>query len=180
MPSNMVGSSEQVVHGGEAELGRAPRETCGRRECSSEADCVDGPGGGCCCVCRAGTYGNGRECLPIAEPQRINGQLSGTLNGQTIPESDLHTYVVTSDGRAYTAISQVPEAVGPSLVLLNTIGNVMGWLFAKVTSPGVKNGFAQTGRHESGIYFWESWTGTTDCFGEMPVRYHRRRSDCGE
>ena len=58
---------------------------------------------------------------------------------------DVHTYVVTSDGRSYTALSQVPSELGASLLLLDTIGGVMGWMFAKVNSPGAYNGFMLTG-----------------------------------
>lgn len=79
------------------------------------------------------------------DPQRINGRFYGRLNGIDIPEADLHTYVVTSDGRTYTALSQIPLELGRPLLLLGTLGGVMGWLFAKPTSPNAYNGFQLTG-----------------------------------
>lgn len=83
--------------------------------------------------------------MSLAEPQRINGRFSGKINGIDIPETDLHTYVVTSDGRAYTALSQINSSMGRPLLLLSTIGGVMGWLFAKPSSSQAYNGFTLTG-----------------------------------
>lgn len=58
--------------------------------------------------------------------------------------TDLHSYVVTSDGRSYTAISTIPEAVGHSLLPLAPIGGIIGWMFA-VEQDGFRNGFSITG-----------------------------------
>lgn len=86
--------------------------------------------------------------LFIGDPQRINGMFGGRINGISLEETDLHTYVVTSDGRAYTALAQIPPNVGRSLLLVNTIGGVMGWLFAQTDSsnPNEYNGFMLTGK----------------------------------
>ena len=39
----------------------------------------------------------------------MNGRVTGVLNGVDLRSADLHTYVVTTDGRAYTAISRVTK-----------------------------------------------------------------------
>lgn len=58
--------------------------------------------------------------------------------------TDLHSYVVMSHGRSYTAISTVPEAIGNSLLPLAPVGGIIGWMFA-VEQDGFKNGFSITG-----------------------------------
>ncbi len=78
--------------------------------------------------------------------QRVNGKVSGTINGVSIVDQDLHAYVVTNDGRAYTAISRIPDSIGISLQSGYTIGSIIGWLFAKQASPKAKNGFMLTGQ----------------------------------
>ncbi|VDM98973.1 unnamed protein product [Thelazia callipaeda] len=100
---------------------------------------------GYCCECLSGYYGNGEECLRNGEPQRINGAFEGVVNGEEIGRAELHTYVMVEEGRSYTALSQIPRHLGPSLLLVNVIGGAMGWLFAKVVSPTSYNGFMLTG-----------------------------------
>lgn len=58
----------------------------------------------------------------------------------------MHTYVVTSDGRTYTAISRVSSSLGPSMQTLNTIGGSIGWLFAIPGSDQAVNGYSLTGK----------------------------------
>lgn len=70
--------------------------------------------------------------LSSGEPQRINGGFEGVINGEELKRTELHTYVMTAEGRSYTALSQIPPHLGRSLLLLNAIGGAMGWLFAKV------------------------------------------------
>lgn len=77
-------------------------------------------------------------------PLRVIGRMSGTINGESFEDKDLQCYVQTKDGRTYTAISRVPEAVGPSFQLLSNLGSVIGWLFAKPIGE-TKNGFQLTG-----------------------------------
>ena len=43
---------------------------------------------------------------------RVNCRVSGTLNGVMIVEQDLHCYIVTADGRTYTAISRISPDIG--------------------------------------------------------------------
>ncbi|MGH0139077.1 UNVERIFIED_CONTAM: hypothetical protein FKN15_068558, partial [Acipenser sinensis] len=127
------------------------RETCSnsRHKCSNFADCRD-YSTGYCCHCRSGFYGNGKHCLAEGKPQRMNGKVNGRVfvgNNPTPVEfsnNDLHSYVVANDGRAYVAISSIPESVGPSLTALSSLGGIVGWAFA-LEQPGYKNGFSITG-----------------------------------
>ena len=45
-------------------------------------------------------------CLPKGIPQRVMGKVNANINLMEIKEQELHCYVVTEDGRAYTAISK--------------------------------------------------------------------------
>ncbi|KAK9959572.1 hypothetical protein ABG768_009688 [Culter alburnus] len=125
------------------------KETCERfqQQCSQNAHCTDYPTG-FCCHCNSGFYGNGRHCLPNGAPHRVNGKVRGTvLVGGTavqLDSIDLHAYIVVGDGRAYTAISEVPEPVGWALMPVAPIGGLFGWLFA-LELPNSHNGFSITG-----------------------------------
>lgn len=79
-------------------------------------------------------------------PQRINGKVSGRINGISFQEEDLHAYVVTSDGRAYTAVSKMNDTIGYDLQPLSMLGGVVGWLFARPTSSNAQNGYQLTGK----------------------------------
>nr|XP_034964284.1 nidogen-1 [Zootoca vivipara] len=120
-----------------------------RHQCSVHAVCTDYPNG-FCCSCSAGYKGNGRQCVAEGSPQRVNGKVKGRIfvGNNPVPivfeNTDLHSYVVMNHGRAYTAISTIPEALGFSLLPLASIGGVIGWMFA-VEQQGYKNGFSITG-----------------------------------
>ncbi|XP_039176835.1 nidogen-2 isoform X2 [Crotalus tigris] len=124
-------------------------ETCEdyHSQCSPNAFCTD-YSTGFCCHCQSKFYGNGRHCLPEGAAHRLNGKVSGNLLvGQTpvrFSEVDLHAYIVGNDGRAYTAISHVPQPAASSLMPLAPIGGLFGWLFA-LEKPGYENGFSITG-----------------------------------
>lgn len=81
-------------------------------------------------------------------PHRVNGKVRGTLLVGGTPVQldsiDLHAYIVVGDGRAYTAISEVPEPVGWALMPVAPIGGLFGWLFA-LELPNSHNGFSITG-----------------------------------
>lgn len=83
-------------------------------------------------------------------PQRVNGKVRGRIfvGNNPVPvvfeNTDLHSYVVMNQGRAYTAISTIPETLGYSLLPLASIGGIIGWMFA-VEQQGYKNGFSITG-----------------------------------
>nr|XP_056707120.1 nidogen-2 [Euleptes europaea] len=124
-------------------------ETCERHhsQCSQHAFCTD-YSTGFCCHCQAKFYGNGRHCLPEGAAHRLNGKVSGNLLvGQTpirFSDVDLHAYIVGNDGRAYTAISHIPQLAAQALMPLAPIGGLFGWLFA-LEKPGYENGFSIAG-----------------------------------
>ncbi|XP_048340635.1 LOW QUALITY PROTEIN: nidogen-2 [Sphaerodactylus townsendi] len=124
-------------------------ESCERHhgQCSQHAFCTD-YSTGFCCHCQAKFYGNGRHCLPEGASHRLNGKVSGNLLvGQTpvrFSDVDLHAYIVGNDGRAYTAISHIPQPAARALIPLAPIGGLFGWLFA-LEKPGYENGFSITG-----------------------------------
>uniref|UniRef100_A0A3P9A7G2 Nidogen 2a (osteonidogen) n=1 Tax=Esox lucius TaxID=8010 RepID=A0A3P9A7G2_ESOLU len=137
-----------VVEEENFETGETKR-TCAvfQQQCSQNAYCTDYPAG-FCCHCRTGFYGNGWQCLPDGAPHRVNGKVSGTVIVGSTPvylnSVDLHAYIVVSDGRAYTAISEVPENVGWALMPVAPIGEIFGWLFA-MELPSGQAGFKITG-----------------------------------
>ncbi|XP_075782312.1 nidogen-2 [Pelodiscus sinensis] len=124
-------------------------ETCAwnHGQCSPHGFCTD-YATGFCCHCQAKFYGNGRHCLPEGAVHRLNGKVSGNLLVGDTPVRfgavDLHAYIVGNDGRAYTAISHVPQPAARALLTLTPIGGFFGWLFA-LEKPGSENGFRVTG-----------------------------------
>ncbi|NXG62928.1 NID2 protein, partial [Hemiprocne comata] len=127
----------------------ASKETCAQHHgrCSPHAFCTDYTTG-VCCHCRATYYGNGRQCLPEGAVHRLNGKVSGSLRvgraSVSFQDVDLHAYIVGSDGRAYTAISGVPQPAARALLPLLPIGGLFAWLFA-LEEPSAENGFSITG-----------------------------------
>ncbi|NWI56611.1 NID2 protein, partial [Calyptomena viridis] len=125
------------------------KETCAQHHglCSPHAFCTD-YATGFCCHCRATFYGNGRQCLPEGAVHRLNGKVSGSLTVGRVSvrfqDVDLHAYIVGSDGRAYTAISGVPQPAARALLPLLPVGGLFAWLFA-LEEPGSENGFSITG-----------------------------------
>ncbi|XP_055083265.1 nidogen-2 isoform X2 [Periophthalmus magnuspinnatus] len=137
------------------------KETCARfqQQCSQNALCSD-YATGFCCHCKPGFYGNGRQCLPDGAPQRVSGKVSGTVTVGSSPvrldHIDLHAYIVVGDGRAYTAISEVPESIGRALMPVSPIGELFGWLFV-LELPNSQAGFKVTGaeftRHAEVVFY---------------------------
>ncbi|XP_030210310.1 nidogen-2 isoform X2 [Gadus morhua] len=125
------------------------KETCARfqNQCSKNAVCSDYPSG-FCCHCQSGFFGNGWHCLPDGAPQRVSGKVRGSVTVGGTPmdlgDIDLHAYIVVGDGRAYTAISEVPEPLGLALMPVAPIGELFGWLFA-LELPNSQAGFKITG-----------------------------------
>lgn len=89
---------------------------------------------------------------------RLNGKVSGSLRvgraSVRFQDVDLHAYIVGSDGRAYTAISGVPQPAARALLPLLPVGGLFAWLFA-LEEPGSENGFSITG--ETGFGMWQLW-----------------------
>lgn len=77
-------------------------------------------------------------------PLRVNGKISGELNGEIFEDLDLQSYIQMLDARAYTAVSRVPEYIGASFQSLQVLGAVLGYLFAKPLKTAV-NGYQLTG-----------------------------------
>ncbi|KAK7893402.1 hypothetical protein WMY93_022554 [Mugilogobius chulae] len=137
------------------------KETCARfqQQCSQNAICSD-YATGFCCHCKPGFFGNGRQCLPDGAPQRVSGKVSGTIMVGSTPvmldHVDLHAYIVVGDGRAYTAISKVPDSIGWALMPASPIGELFGWLFA-LELPNSQAGFKITGaeftRHAEVVFY---------------------------
>ncbi|XP_013010112.1 nidogen-2 [Cavia porcellus] len=139
----------------------ANKETCEHHhgQCSQHAFCTD-YATGFCCHCQSRFNGNGKHCLPEGAPHRVNGKVSGHLHVGHTPvhfsDVDLHAYIVSNDGRAYTAISHIPPPAAQALLPLTPIGGLFGWLFA-LEKPGFKNGFSLTGAafvHNAEVTFY--------------------------
>ncbi|XP_062596079.1 nidogen-2-like, partial [Saccostrea cucullata] len=81
----------------------------------------------------------------MGEPQRLNGKVYGELNGSPVANLDMHIYIVSRDGRAYTAVSRIPPEMEGNMRSLVTIGGIMGWMFAQTQHPDAKNGYTLTG-----------------------------------
>ncbi|XP_045679927.1 nidogen-2 [Phyllostomus hastatus] len=137
------------------------KETCehNHRQCSRHAFCTD-YATGFCCHCQSSFFGNGKHCLLAGAPLRVNGKVDGHLRVDRAPvtftDVDLHAYIVSNDGRAYTAISHIPQPAAQALLPLTPIGGLFGWLFA-LEKPGWKNGFSFTGAtfiHEIEVTFY--------------------------
>lgn len=78
-------------------------------------------------------------------PLRVNGKITSALNGKELSKLELQSYVVTSDGRTYTALSHVSQDIGYDIQILNVLGATIGWLFARPISKAV-NGYELTGK----------------------------------
>lgn len=132
-------------------------KTCaqsGPSVCHLQARCVDYQAG-ICCQCNDDYYGNGKSCIKNDLPIRVHGKLNGVINNENLNDVDIQAYVVVADGRSYTAISQAPSNLGGSMQLLNVLGNVIGWLFAKPSGAAL-NGYQLTGgvfNHTVDIFF---------------------------
>ncbi|XP_045768963.1 nidogen [Maniola jurtina] len=140
----------------EAEVAEESK-TCaqsGPSVCHLQARCVDYQAG-ICCQCGEGFYGNGKTCIKNDLPIRVHGKLNGMINNENLNDVDIQAYVVVADGRSYTALSQAPTRLGGSLQLLNLLGGVIGWLFAKPSGSAL-NGYQLTGgvfNHTADIFF---------------------------
>lgn len=88
----------------------------------------------------------------------MNGKVNGAINGIPLDDLDLQSYVVLDSGRAYTAVSKVPEAIGFDIQSVSILGGVIGWLFATPIGDA-ENGYQITGgvfNHTATVYFGNS------------------------
>jgi nidogen (entactin) len=111
--------------------------------CHVEARCTDYEEG-FCCQCKKQYYGNGRFCVKKDVPLRVNGKINGRINDERLENLDLQSYIVMVDGRAYTAISKIPEPIGFDVQSLQILGGVIGYVFAKPIR-NAQNGYQFTG-----------------------------------
>ncbi|KAK3852669.1 hypothetical protein Pcinc_040754 [Petrolisthes cinctipes] len=120
-------------------------ESCavGGSVCHSNGVCNDYTPG-FCCSCDEEYFGNGINCVRKEEPIRITGKMMGNINGVDIEDSNFHVYVLTNEGRSYTALSNIPSQIGYDIQSVLAIGTGIGWLFAKPIK-NVPNGFTLTG-----------------------------------
>ncbi|XP_054262351.1 nidogen isoform X2 [Macrosteles quadrilineatus] len=133
----------QVSFGGDDNLVEEASCQVAAAMCHSRASCVDS-NDNFCCVCQSGYYGNGLACLQDQIPLRVNGKMTLSLNSAAGQEVDVQAYVVTADGRCYTALSRVPPAIGTDAQLVTSTADVIGWLFAKSINDA-PNGYKLTG-----------------------------------
>lgn len=86
---------------------------------------------------------------------RVTGFVHGHISDNQI-QSQIQSYIVTSDGKSYTAMSSVGSSdLGTKLQILEIIGGVIGWVFAKPVGA-LYNGYQITGgkfNHTSNIRF---------------------------
>ncbi|KAI6214615.1 NIDogen [Aphelenchoides besseyi] len=101
--------------------------------------------GGYCCRCGPDYIGNGHDCLNRTPSVRVGGSFEGVINGKKIEKTDLYAFIDTTTGQQHTVISGISEEFGWSLQLLDSIANIMSWLFGKIESSDVQNGFRLTG-----------------------------------
>jgi nidogen (entactin) len=59
----------------------------------------------------------------------------------------LQAYVITADGKSYTAVSGIPKSIGHELQLAEPLGSVIAWLFARPITEA-KNGYQLTGMNK--------------------------------
>ncbi|XP_042869908.1 nidogen-like isoform X3 [Penaeus japonicus] len=111
--------------------------------CHSHSECTDYTPG-FCCSCVDTHFGNGLNCLKKDEPLRVTGKVIGKINGVELVDADLHSYVLTAEGRTYTAISRVPSAIGYDIQSMTSLGVGVAWLFAKSVGEA-PNGFSVSG-----------------------------------
>lgn len=115
-------------------------------------------------------------------PLRANGKVNGRINSEKLENLDLQSYIVMADGRAYTAISKIPQSIGFDIQTLQILGGVIGYVFAKPVRNAL-NGYQLTGgvfNHTATIRFLNTSQLTTikqkylglDVFDQLKLETH--------
>ena len=96
------------------------------------------------------------------------------MNGYNVGEVDLHSYIVTEDGRTFTAISRIPPSIGFSMQSLYLVTDILGWLFASPQTAQAKNGYVTTGACHDRTFFivitWDTFLPLRDQ-AKVPLTY---------
>lgn len=95
------------------------------------------------------------DLIFLEVPLRVNGKVNGIVNGVKLENLDLQSYVVLDNGKAYTAISNIPDELGYDVQSLEILGGTIGWLFALPINEA-QNGYQLTGgifNHSATITF---------------------------
>jgi len=116
----------------------------GERRCNINGQCRDFQSG-FCCECQKPFVGNGINCVQPEIQMRVNGHVTGSLNGIALDEANLHAFMMFKDGRVYIAISRVTPVLGFSMQSLFSFAGGLGWLLALPSVPQSKNGYQITG-----------------------------------
>jgi nidogen (entactin) len=91
----------------------------------------------------------------------IRGKVTGSLNGVSLEDQEIHAYVHTlaTDARNYVALGRIPATIGSRASLLLPFASPIHWLFAGDINNNALNGFTLTGgvfnRQSDSTYFNE-------------------------
>ncbi|KAK3773540.1 hypothetical protein RRG08_022252 [Elysia crispata] len=116
----------------------------GSNTCHKLATCIDYRSS-YCCRCTEPFTGNGIYCIDSKLPQKLNGEVSGRVNGLDIRRSKMHTYIDIANRGTYTTIYSIPKDLATAMETLTFIGAIGGWMFTPPKVEGIKNGFMVAG-----------------------------------
>lgn len=127
-------------------------EDCEALECNPEFSSCKSFTDGYCCLCSEGYFGNGKACIREDDDVRYNGAVNGYVivmsdswTNETANNVDMHSYVVTKDGRAFSVLNgEISTKMYLALQPMSIFGTTLGWLFAQTEAPAI-NGFQYSG-----------------------------------
>nr|XP_039259166.1 nidogen-like [Styela clava] len=128
------------------------QQDCDSLECDPEFSTCTAFADGYCCQCSEGSFGNGYACIREDDDVRYNGQVDGysivmsdPWSNETAKGVDMHSYVVTKDGRAFSVMNgEISAKLYRALQPMAIFGTTLGWLFAQAEAPAI-NGFQYSG-----------------------------------
>ncbi|XP_052089208.1 uncharacterized protein LOC127725944 [Mytilus californianus] len=100
---------------------------------------------GVCCECRAPFYGNGIRCFKIKNRLILRGKVSGELNKQAMEDLELLAFVSVTTGFIETHLQSSQKNLEKMMIAMQSIGDIIGWVFAVPRDKEAKNGFIVTG-----------------------------------